>query len=74
MLALRDRIVCTVVRVGDGPENEIDLIHELGPPEGKVQASARVEYDDAAVRVTGAWVIDWHPRQAKPRLGRETRS
>jgi hypothetical protein len=36
MLAPRDRIVCTVVRVGDNPENEAELVHELGPAKGKV--------------------------------------
>ena len=72
MLAFRDQIVCTMVRVSNGPENEVDLIHELGSAEGKVQPGAGVEYDDAAVWVTGAWVVEWHPRQARPRVGRET--
>jgi hypothetical protein len=64
MLSARDRIVRTVVRVGNGPEDELGLAHELRAAEGKVQKRARVEDDDATIGITGAWRIERHPMEA----------
>jgi hypothetical protein len=74
MLSARDRIVRTVVRVGNGPEDELGLAHELRAAEGKVQKRARVEDDDAAIGVTGAWVVERHPKDATRCLGWDARS
>jgi len=74
MLSSRDRIVCSVVRVGDDPKDQLDRVQQLGPAEREVQPCAHVEHDDAAVRVTGAWVVERHPKDPTHGLGRNSRA
>jgi hypothetical protein len=74
MLSPSDWIVCMVVRVGDGSKDEINLVHELRPAEGKMQPRSRVEDDDSAIGIMGAWVGKRHPTDAMQRFGWLVRS
>jgi hypothetical protein len=60
VLASRETIVEAMVGVGDGAEDEIDLVHQLGASQGEVKAGAGVEYDEAAIWVSCAGVICGH--------------
>jgi hypothetical protein len=60
MLAPGYGIVRAMVWMGDGSEDEVDLIHEVGPAERQVQARAGVEHDDATVGVPGAGMLLSH--------------
>ncbi|HEV3094046.1 MAG TPA: hypothetical protein VGY30_05970 [Solirubrobacteraceae bacterium] len=60
MLASWYGIVRSVVWMGDGSENQVNLIHEVGAAERQMQARAGVEHDNATVRILCAGVVVSH--------------
>lgn len=61
VLTARDAIGRTVVWMGNGPKDEIDLVHEVGSAECEMQTCAGVEHDKPAVRICCAGVVLNHP-------------
>ena len=54
-----------MIGVGYGPEDEIYLVHEVGPAEGQMEARAGVEDYLAAFGVCCARVILRHTRKLR---------
>jgi hypothetical protein len=51
VLASGKVVVNAVVGMGNGAEDEIDLVHELGAPQSEMQPRSGVEDDEAAIWV-----------------------
>jgi len=60
VLAAGDCVLDAMIGVGDRPEDDVNLVHELGAAKRKVLAGAGVEYDEAAVRVGRAGSVRRH--------------
>ncbi|MGH2904919.1 MAG: hypothetical protein ACRDK7_15255 [Solirubrobacteraceae bacterium] len=73
VLATRNTIIDAVIRMGHGAEDQVDLVHELGPAERKMKPRAGVEHNDTPIWIEGAGVIKCHPEQHTRRLGRFSR-
>jgi hypothetical protein len=65
VLAAGYRVGRAVIGVGYGPEDEVDLVHEVGPAEGQMEARARVEDYAAAFGVRRARVVVRHIRKLR---------
>jgi len=66
MLTAREQVGSAVVWVGYRPEDQVNLLHQLGPTECQMQARASVEDYAAAFGVPGAWMVVCHTRKLRP--------
>jgi hypothetical protein len=65
VLTARKRVECSMIGVGYGPEDEVNLVHEVGPAECQMQARAGVEDYVTAFGVSCARVVMCHPRKLR---------
>ncbi len=65
VLAAGERVGCAVIGVGYGPEDEVDLVHEVGPAEGQMEARTGVEDYAAAFGIGCARVVVRHIRKLR---------
>jgi hypothetical protein len=61
MLAARNCVVRTLVRMGDRSEDKVSLVHEVRPTEREMKARTGVKYDHTTVGVSGAGMVLSHP-------------
>jgi hypothetical protein len=65
VLSARERVRRPVVGVGDGPEDQIDLVHKLRAPEREMKPGSGIEDDASAFWICGAPVVLVHAEKLR---------
>jgi hypothetical protein len=65
MLSTGERVRRPVVGVGNGPEDQIDLVHKLRAPKCEMKPGSGIEHDASAFWICGARVVLGHAEKLR---------